>query len=222
MKTGAERKPARFVSALPLGGAPSLPGEGERAALRMTRLCAAVRRAAGHIHLVDQCLLLFMAVLMLQSAAGLFLPGERGGESDSIDVIVRTSSAAVFGYILSANFNRCASASKAAGGKAKEVRTTGAREGPVAQIGFQAPAEESGESLERTEPGVLREEDAQAPENRLQIVTATVIGLFCLLTLLLLRWLGIPERGSAAVVQFRDFVSGCVGFLIGCPTQKSN
>lgn len=173
---------------------------------------------------MDWCLLLFMAVLMIQTAVGLFLPGEGGEQSDSIDIVVRTSSAAVFGYILSANFNRCASAStsKTAGGQTNEVQTAATQEGPVAQIGFQAPAEESGGGLERTGPGVLQEETTQTPENRLQIVTATVIGLFCLLTLLLLRWLGIPERGSAAVVQFRDFVSGCVGFLIGCPTQKSN
>ena len=27
---------------------------------------------------------------------------------------------------------------------------------------------------------------------------------------------------AASVVQFRDFVSGCVGFLIGCPTHSNN
>ena len=189
-----------------------------------TKLCAAIKRAEGRIHLVDWCLLLFMAVLMIQTAVGLFLPGEGGEQSDSIDIVVRTSSAAVFGYILSANFNRCASASasKTAEGRANEVQTAATREGPVAQIGFQAPAEESGGDLERTGPGVIQEENSQTPENRIQIVTATVIGLFCLLTLLLLRWRGVPEGGTAAVVQFRDFVSGCVGFLIGCPTQNSN
>ena len=165
-----------------------------------------------------------MAVLMIQTAVGLFLPGEGGEQSDSIDIVVRTSSAAVFGYILSANFNRCASAStsKTAGGQANEVQTAATQEGPVAQIGFQVPAGENGGSLGRTGPGVIQEENAQGPENRLQIVTATVIGLFCLLTLLLLRWRGVPESGTAAVVQFRDFVSGCVGFLIGCPTQNPN
>lgn len=55
---------------------------------------------------------------------------------------------------------------------------------------------------------------------------ATVIGLFCLVTLLVLRnlnqWGLAVESDSAAasVVQFRDFVSGCVGFLIGCPTHS--
>ena len=50
--------------------------------------------------------------------------------------------------------------------------------------------------------------------------------IFCLVTLLVLRnlsqWdLTAAESDSVAatVVQFRDFVSGCVGFLIGCPAH---
>ena len=30
-----------------------------------------------------------------------------------------------------------------------------------------------------------------------------------------------PERVTATVAQFRDFVSSCVGFLIGSPTHRS-
>ena len=62
--------------------------------------------------------------------------------------------------------------------------------------------------------------------NCLQVAVATCIGLFCLVTLLVLRnlsqWdLTAAESDSVAatVVQFRDFVSGCVGFLIGCPAH---
>lgn len=45
-----------------------------------------------------------MAVLMLQSLYTLFFPGWDSQLSGSIDVVVRTSAAAVFGYFLSANF----------------------------------------------------------------------------------------------------------------------
>ena len=68
-----------------------------------------------------------------------------------------------------------------------------------------------------------------APEDScpscLQVTIAMGIGLFCLCALLILRnlvQLGIvsPEFDSvqATVIQFRDFISGCVGFLIGTPT----
>ena len=67
-------------------------------------------------------------------------------------------------------------------------------------------------------------EDTQPQERGVQVVAATVIGLFSLSILLLLRWFGMPEDSAATAMaaQFRDFVSGCVGFLIGCPTDKGN
>ena len=57
-------------------------------------------------HLVDKCLLIFMAALLIQSACNLFFPAVVGAAADDIDIIVRTSSAAIFGYFLSANFAR--------------------------------------------------------------------------------------------------------------------
>lgn len=189
-----------------------------------TRFYSMVKRAVAGIHLVDRCLLLFMIVLLIQSACSVFLTGEQGGESGNIDVIVRTSSAAIFGYFLSANFNRRVSSSTSGQTSltGKEIRGAGTGSGPLAQIGFQAPDNGEGEALERAEPAVVSTEAEQTPENRLQILTAAGIGLFSLIILLLLRWLDPAEDGSATATaaQLRDFVSGCVGFLIGCPTRK--
>ncbi len=58
------------------------------------------------IKLVDRCLIVFMMLLLAQCIYGLF-----SGESDNvytvyIDVVVRSTSAAIFGYFLSANFNK--------------------------------------------------------------------------------------------------------------------
>lgn len=189
------------------------------------RIVRAVRRVAESIHLVDKCLMIFLAVLLIQSAFSLFFPGEAGEAEGDIDIIVRTSSAAIFGYFLSANFNRrprpsCTEAELA--GEDEEQPGPVPREQPRAKIGFQ-PGEE-GERALRTAPPELRAPAGGTGETcRLQVVTAWIIGMFCLLILLLLRWAGLPADSSAAatVAQFRDFVSGCVGFLIGCPTRKS-
>ena len=84
-----------------------------------------------------------------------------------------------------------------------------------------------GESLDQEGP------ESNGPESngpdtvsgRLQILIATVIGVFCLVTLILMRDLGggsdagWSATAAATITQFRDFVSGCVGFLIGCPTS---
>ena len=45
-----------------------------------------------------------MLILLLQSAYNIFLDEPAYQEENTIDVIVRTSQAAIFGYFLSANF----------------------------------------------------------------------------------------------------------------------
>ena len=70
---------------------------------------SALRTGLARIHPVDKSLLLFMAVLLLQTAYRIFFQTETGPAASDIDVIVRTSSSAIFGYFLSANFiNRSA------------------------------------------------------------------------------------------------------------------
>ena len=68
--------------------------------------CSWIRPELAGIHLVDKCLILFMTILLIQSACTLLgFPGNTA-QANEIDVIIRTSSAAIFGYFLSANFIR--------------------------------------------------------------------------------------------------------------------
>ncbi|MEG1426533.1 MAG: hypothetical protein RSC76_02470 [Oscillospiraceae bacterium] len=137
-------------------------------------------RAFGEIHLVDKCLILFMAILLLQSTLNLFLQNGEIGEAKDINIIVRTAAASIFGYFLSGNFAR------------KECDCDGKR-----------------------------------PTNHLQICIATGVGLFCVFALCILRNILAMKPDFvfshdmlSTISQFRDFVSGCVGFLIGTPTKK--
>ena len=66
-----------------------------------------LQTALSGIHPVDRSLLLFMAVLLGQSAYSLFAPGS-GPMADEIDIIVRTAAASIFGYFLSGSFLSCA------------------------------------------------------------------------------------------------------------------
>ena len=198
---------------------------------RLSRSPSCLRR----IHAVDKSLLLFMAVLLAQSVCNLFVPGAAGQATGDIDIVVRTSAAAIFGYFLSANFiQRASSAGQAPTGGQTHILETGSESspsaGPVARIGFDTGAEPA----EPAQPGniQLQESAAQtetAQAGCLQVKVATVIGLSCLAALLVLRnlsqWGLLPahwEAASATVAQLRDFVSGCVGFLIGCPTQSDS
>ena len=65
--------------------------------------------------------------------------------------------------------------------------------------------------------------------SRLQVVMATGIGLFCMVVLIVVRNSAqLTEAAAesstmmATVVQFRDFVSACVGFLIGYPAETAD
>ena len=169
--------------------------------------CNWIRPELAGIHLVDKCLILFMAILLIQSACTLLgFPGNTA-QANEIDVIIRTSSAAIFGYFLSANFIR----NGASGSGQQETARMG-------DGGLKELAAEEGEENKEEHP---------VESGRLQILIAAAVGLFCLFTLILLRNVGGWGEGieaspsaTATVAQFRDFVSGCVGFLIGSPTNR--
>lgn len=75
--------------------------EGDMSDMKRT---ASTARRKGRIRLMDRCLLAYMAILLAQSAYSLFSAAALGTETGGIDIIVRTSTAAVFGYFLSANY----------------------------------------------------------------------------------------------------------------------
>lgn len=176
----------------------------------------------SRIHLVDKCLIVFMAILLAQSAFGLIAGEAWAARANDVDVIVRTAAASIFGYFLSANFidRGSARAEERPQQEDLQAQQPGSREEPPL----------SGESLDAMSlPEAPAEEALQPdpdPEARLQILVAAGIGLFCLAALILLRNIGgytgatLSATAAATVTQFRDFVSGCVGFLIGCPTSR--
>lgn len=195
-----------------------------------TRRCG-LRDLLARIHPVDKGLLVFMLVLLIQSAYSIFCPAGAGQAAEDIDIIVRTSAAAIFGYFLSANFIRHAAGQTPAALPPHKLETGEGSPAdpaaPVGRIGFSdsagTSAPDAGGAAGSAPTGSPAGDEAA---NCLQVTVATCIGLFCLVTLLVLRNLsqwGLAadsDSVAATVVQFRDFVSGCVGFLIGCPTHS--
>lgn len=195
------------------------------------RIIANIYGSWKRIHLVDRCLLILMTVLMIQSIYTLFSPGGGNQLFGNIDIVIRTSTAAIFGYFLSANFAApdesplltVSTLSESQANASETVTTKSAF--PKNQIGFSA---DSGSVVSGN---IQSQEELSSNDPRrsckLQILVTAGIGLFCLGSLILLRDISpntgsLTESGSltATVTQFRDFVSGCVGFLIGCPTSQ--
>ncbi|MDR3766354.1 MAG: hypothetical protein Q3Y08_04870, partial [Butyricicoccus sp.] len=145
-----------------------------------------------------------------------------GQTASDIDVLVRTSAAAIFGYFLSANFSSASAQTPITTSSHILSTADNATDHATVKntIGFGEHTLESG-SAQSTAGG-------NTPTTcNVQIAVATGIGLFCLLALIVLRnvsqWYPALDESAtiaATIVQFRDFVSGCVGFLIGCRTSR--
>lgn len=177
------------------------------------------------IHLIDKFLLVFMLIFMLQSGFTLFKNHTPTQEANTIDVIIRTSAAAIFGYFISANFVRRDSLKKVKPVNKSGVRmqkdNTEKKDIVTNKIGFTLPGAETplidgGTEYEETE------EKKEEISSHLQIVITAIIGIVSLCLLLLYRdFFEMSPSGASTVSQLRDFVSGCVGFLIGGTTSRS-
>lgn len=196
------------------------------------RICTALAK----IHIVDKFLLIFMALLLFQSAHNLFANRSTTGDSSHIDVIVRTSTAAIFGYFLSTNFIR--HATNGSKGRGVSNVKNDVNNMPMIssgdlqnRIGF-TDSDLSNTSIEMGNASFDGNQNLnEFAANKLQIIVTSTIGIFCLVVLIIARDVTVlnadisasaSATATATVAQFRDIVSGCIGFLIGCPTTNIN
>lgn len=190
-------------------------------------LCAGFAK----IHIVDKFLIVFMAILLMQSAHNLFANHTAVGEAGTVDIIVRTSIAAIFGYFLSTNFVRNATPriGGSDGNSGQIIMPQGSAAGMKNRIGFEQT--DADNTLDTPKIGSVSTDKEQPHSeisaSRIQVITASLVGLFCLVVLILMRNASELNAGAvqspstaATVAQFRDIVSGCIGFLIGCPTTE--
>ncbi|WP_053985605.1 hypothetical protein [Niameybacter massiliensis] len=159
-----------------------------------------IRKFIGDISLRDKCVMLFMIILIIDSAYSLFTP-IGGKHSAAIDIVVRTTMASIFGYLLGSNF------------MIKKPTTKKQRSKKQAKI--ECICKELEEENENEDEPIKEE------TNNIQVIIATVIGISSLLVLIIARDLvQLPDDALATISQFRSFVSGSIGFLIGIPKDK--
>lgn len=164
-----------------------------------------LRRWWKRLLLKDKFLLIFMLLLLIQSALNLFVKDLAISETSPLDIVIRTTSATIFGYFIGVGFLRETSfhAPKADNDVNKET-------GQDARI--------SGLSTNKPLPE-FAEIPTQEVEKRYrqQIVIVASIGIVSLSMLLFASNLGRTQtmEATATLSQLRDFVSGSVGFLVG-------
>lgn len=179
-----------------------------------------IRAWMGKIAIVDRFLLLFMLILLGYLAIHLMIDGSTS-DTNTIDVLVRTSAAAIFGYFISGNFLRSSttfpgtSETNTNAVQPPEVPGLPSENQIKGQIGFQASTDSS-----QVELGTASSTVEPAPETgntygKIQITVVAVVGLVSLGILLVAR--NFPEVNAeltAIISQLRDFIFASIGFLI--------
>ena len=187
----------------------------------MKGLWSTCKKIIGPVVLVDVFLLLFMAVLLLYMGYTLLWGHPSSNEVDPIGVIVRTSSASIFGYLISSNFSMGNSSNPK---ESLNSQSSGLYVQPPAghsnqqirsAIGFSA-GKDAADAQEGNSPsGVFH--DSQRDCNQIQVCVVCTIGLVSLCILFFSN--ANPEmtpEWTAMISQLRDFVAACIGFLISC------
>lgn len=153
-----------------------------------------IKDAVSSICLVDWVLMLFMAVLLSCMALHLFDGTAVSQDTSTIDIIVRTSASAIFGYFISGNFLKTDS---------------------------PASMQSTDPSPKATEK---RSEEPSASSmccSRIQVIVVSTIGMISLILLLIARsFVDMTPEFAATVSQLRDFVAACVGFLVSCGKKR--
>ena len=149
-----------------------------------------------------------MLILITQSAYTLFAARNFSQETNTVDVIVRTSAAAIFGYFLSGNFVKpSSSVPEKMEQDPPEIRDSAQAQGQVPSTGSEE---------KRTETTF-----SPVYYTKMQVIIVAAIGIFSLIPLLIVRnFAEITPETAATVSQFRGFVSASVGFLVGCKKHE--
>lgn len=175
-----------------------------------------IRRSMKQMRLTDRFLLVFLLLLLLQSTHHIFFYEQLPAGYDSLDTMIRTSAATIFGYFISSAFG--------GDGKTQKTDTITPSDNttPTMTDTVNLQTRESfPPSTNITEPMLDTTENTtlsstQRCRIRQQILIVAGIGLLSILILFHARICGPSQlHATAALSQFQDFLVGSIGFLVG-------
>lgn len=194
----------------------------------MAKVWKTAKKRFSSICIVDRFLILFMLILFFYMCCRLFAGTDTSDTANTIGIIVRTSAAAIFGYFISNNFNKSTISMKTTStdytettlsAKPTSLNTEQAFQN---QIGFTAAS-----TAEKQELGKISFTENTVPNSghcsKIQVYVVSLVGLFSLCILLVAtHYQNGTSEFTAIISQLRDFVSTCIGFLIGCGKNTSD
>ena len=178
-----------------------------------------------------------MMILMGQSIYNLFVNEANLNGGATIDILIRTTEASVFGYFLSANFIKKDRVFKGNSNSKKEESIRDDENKDITRRMIDDNSENAvdyiNDNTKNANNYVQSKQDKYTSNYKnnnydedstteQQIIIVTVIGIISLISIIMARDFNIDTTVSSATIsQLRDFVSGSVGFLLGCPTKTN-
>lgn len=184
-----------------------------------SRIAILIKKCWKEISFKDKGLILIMIILLLQCIHNLYNPNSNTIDYASINVIVRTSVAGIFGYFLSANF-----LVKATNKEDIEEEEEFYKLSVLQHVlkDEEAINKIRSESKIYDEEKIMRKEKDRYFCNK-TLQNAIAIGICIVIILCLVIGVNgnlIPEGAGTTISQFRDLISGCIGFLLGNSPKK--
>lgn len=167
------------------------------------------------IPLTDKFLLLFLFILLLQSCFHLFCYEKLPADDETIDVMMRSCMATIFGYFISAGFGHHTKndgTQNVSAITSKTITTDNQDTTTAKKIGFVA---------EETEPTLPPQPEESTPPNpfttkKQQALIVAVFGFLALVVVCVFRMFYVTETYAIPILsQLQDFVVGSIGFLVG-------
>ncbi|MBN1046651.1 hypothetical protein DVW08_14990 [Clostridium botulinum] len=174
-----------------------------------------LKKILSKICLGDKCLIIFMIIIFFHVTFDLFIGGNGINSEETvngIDIIVRTTIASIFGYFISSNFVK----------NKKEVlyEKESNKYYLENENSNKAYLNDNNKVIINNNNENLYDENKKSRASEEQVVIVFIIGLVSLILLLLVRdFIQVSDLDIPIISQLRDIVCGCVGFLLGCPSN---
>lgn len=169
------------------------------------------------IAISDKALIIIMIILLIQCVYNLFTPEPISTNEISISVIVRTTVAAIFGYFLSENFLNHS-----------VIKSSDPENSIIVPLNIDDNNKEISCENNKTQKANKANENSNTLKDYIcnktfQVLVALTVCIIALISLIIgSNFHLIPDATNPSVVQFRDLISSCVGFLLGHSSNAKN
>ena len=169
-----------------------------------------IRKCWRKIPFKDKGLIVIMIISILQCIHNLYTVEPINYYYMSVNIIIRTSVAGIFGYFLSANF-LSGDEDRFEKNKENEVKLL---EQLLKENGFENKIEVNSKILKDSKEQLICNKNLQ---NMIAIIICVIISMTLIIGV---NFKLITDGSVATIVQFKDLISGSIGFLLGNPSDK--